>query len=349
MSTVCLQCGCGVAGEGFEHAMDFCSRSCETAHREKILNRLSELNEGTQSGPSEAWSRGLLSLAETTSNLRYSTADLSALTEEAIATGHGGESTGRLVTFIPAQGGSGASTTALHVAEAIARNSGDRVLLIDYDFHSGTTAFRLGLQVSGVFDDLLGQAPINEQSLERSLNRWGSLDVLVPGSERSTAPLDFSRLGAVMDLVLRLYSFVVVDHPDALYSASRPVLKRSSFVGVVCTPDISALYLVRRKKRAIVSLLGREPAALGLIVNRSTSWGSLDAGDVERVAEARIVASLPNDYAAVRRASWEGGLVEQGSELSAKFLRLADDIRALSGGAPDVAATERVGVEVRDV
>ena len=56
-----------------------------------------------------------------------------------------------------------------------------------------------------------------------------------------------------------------------------------------------------------------------------------------------------NDYAAVRRASWEGGLVEEGSELSAKFLRLADDIRALSGGASDVAVTEQVGVEVRDV
>ncbi|MNC94385.1 hypothetical protein D3C83_112250 [compost metagenome] len=56
--------------------------------------------------------------------------------------------------------------------------------------------------------------------------------------------------------------------------------------------------------------------------------------------EAPIWAALPNDYAAVRRASWQGGLIEQDSALAAEMLRLAERIdleTAQSAQAPAVA------------
>ena len=335
MSTTmgCLQCGRAPAGTD---SGDFCSAECEAAHREKILGRLSELSNSEEES-SAAWRTGLLSLAQTTTDLRYSTVDMSAAAPPPPAEP---KPIGRLITMLPAQGGSGASTTALHVAEGIARNPAENVLLIDYDFHSGTTAFRLGLQPQGALDDLLKGGPVDDSGLKGAVTPWGNLDVLVSAAERTAAPLHLSRLDDVVRVAMEVYSTVVVDHPDALYSASRAVLSRSSFVGIICTPDISALYLVRRKRRAIAALLGREPNRLGLIVNRSTSWGSLDPADVERVVEAPIWAALPNDYAAVRRASWQGGLIEQDSALAAEMLRLAERIdleTAQSAQAPAVA------------
>jgi Flp pilus assembly CpaE family ATPase len=315
----CLQCG---RASGLMHSDDFCSAACETAHREKILERLSELGAVEAESP-ESWRSGLLSLAQTTTDLSYAVAEASSVAPEPATES---KPTGRLVTIMPAQGGSGASTTALHVAEAIARNSAEKVLLIDYDFHSGTTAFRLGLQPTGTLDDLLRAGSVDHSRLKKVVTAWGKLDVLVPAAEHDAAPLQFSRLDDVVRVAMETYSTVVVDHPDALYSASRAVLKRASFIGIVCTPDISALYLVRRKRRAIAGLLGGEPRRLGLIMNRSTSWGSLDRADVERVAEAPILAALPNEYGAVRRASWQGGLVEQDSALATEMLRLAQRI-----------------------
>ena len=315
----CLQCG---RTPSQKYSADFCSVECEAAHREKILGRLSELSDAGE-GSSDSWRTGLVSLAQTTTDLRYSTADMGAAAPPTEAEP---QSIGRLITLLPAQGGSGASTTALHVAEAIARNPAEKVLLIDYDFHSGTTAFRLGVQPQGALDDLLKRRSVFDSDLKRAVTAWGKLDVLVPAAERGAMPLNFSRLDDVVRVAMEGYSTVVVDHPDALYTASRAVLSRASFVGIICTPDISALYLVRRKRRAIAALLGREPNRLGLIVNRSTSWGSLDRADVERVAEAPIMAALPNDYAAVRRASWQGGLVEQDSALAIEMLRLAERI-----------------------
>ena len=331
----CLQCG---RTSGRKYSDDFCTAECEAAHREKILGRLSELSIAEEES-AVSWRTGLLSLAQTTADLSCSTAEMSAAEPKSI---------GRLLTLLPAQGGSGASTTALHVAEAIARNPAEKVLLIDYDFHSGTTAFRLGLQPQGALDDLLKRGSIDASSLKRAATVWGALNVLVPSSERGAAALNFARLDDVVRLAMEEYSTVVVDHPDALYSASRAVLSRSSFVGIVCTPDISALYLVRRKRRAIAALLGREPNRLGLIVNRATSWGSLEGADVERVAEAPILAALPNDYAAVRRASWQGGLIEQDSALAVEMLRLAERIdaeapRSVQSPAVEIEETVRNG------
>jgi Flp pilus assembly CpaE family ATPase len=281
-------------------------------------------------------------LAQTTTNLRYSTADMSTAKPPVPAEP---KSIGRLITLLPAQGGSGASTTALHVADAIARDPAEKVLLLDYDFHSGTTAFRLGLQPHGALNDLLKRGSVDDSSLKQAVSGWGNLDVLVPAAERGGAPLNFARLDDVVRVAMAGYSTVVVDHPDALYSASKSVLSRASFVGIICTPDISALYLVRRKRRAIAALLGREPNRLGLIVNRATSWGSLDGADVERVTEAPILAALPNDYAAVRRASWQGGLIEQDSALAFEMLRLAERINCEASRnvqALEVAVGEKV-------
>lgn len=70
----CLQCG---RTPGREYSDDFCSAECEAAHREKILGRLSELSNAEEES-SDSWRTGLLSLAQTTADLRYSTADMSA-------------------------------------------------------------------------------------------------------------------------------------------------------------------------------------------------------------------------------------------------------------------------------
>lgn len=342
MKTNCLNCRRLASGEGFYDVGEFCSRECAQAHRDKLLGRLAELEEAPGSDLSRSSTSSLLALAQMTSSLQNSTTDLSGQSGGPNTDSFLAESTGRLVTFLPAQGGSGASTAALHVADAVARDRNERVLLIDYDFHSSTTAFRLGLQPKGTLDDLLVRTSMSQARLAGAVSRWGALDVLVPSAQRSPQALMFSRLDEVMELALQDYSFVVVDHPDALYSASQSALSRSSFVGLVCTPDISALYLVRRKRKLITDLTARYSTALGLIVNRSESWGSLTSSDVERVAEAKIVGSLSNDYAALRRAAWGGGLVDEESTLAGEFSRLAEKVRELAGGSPGLPLTEQV-------
>jgi len=62
---------------------------------------------------------------------------------------------GRLMCVLPAQGGNGASTLAVHLATAVNKLSKQKVLLIDYDFHCGTVAFRMRLKPDFSFADAL--------------------------------------------------------------------------------------------------------------------------------------------------------------------------------------------------
>ena len=167
MSTTmgCLQCG---RTPGQKYSVDYCSAECEAAHREKMLGRLSELSSAEEES-SDSWRTGLASLAQTTASVRYSTVDRGTAAEP---TETEPKSIGRLITLLPAQAGSGASTTALHVAEAIARNPTEKVMLIDYDFHSGATAFRLRLQPEGALDDLLRRRAVFDRDLKRAVTAW---------------------------------------------------------------------------------------------------------------------------------------------------------------------------------
>jgi Flp pilus assembly CpaE family ATPase len=80
---------------------------------------------------------------------------------------------GRMVCFLPARAGDGASTVALHVADAAvherkARGFHGRVLLVDLDFQSGDIAFRLQLSPRGTLADALQATPIANSPAQNS-------------------------------------------------------------------------------------------------------------------------------------------------------------------------------------
>ena len=230
------------------------------------------------------------------------------------------EGKAKLVCFLPVQGGNGSSTVSLHVAEAISHHLNKRVLLADFDFHSGTLAFRLGLKPEHTFVDVFKWEQPEDARWDNVVCPWKQLDVLVaPPSNTSIRPQSLDRLPDIFMSALRRYPYVIVDHPDAIYSSSRHVLAMSDLVYLVCTPEITSLHLARRKVQQIRAM-GVPGERLRLIVNRTGSWGSLGLEDVGKIAGVPVSWSLINDYAALRDAVWNGGLVQQGSQL-AKQLR----------------------------
>jgi MinD-like ATPase involved in chromosome partitioning or flagellar assembly len=227
-----------------------------------------------------------------------------------------------LVCFLPVQGGNGASTVSLHVAEAISHHLNERVLLADFDFHSGTLAFRLGLKPAHTLGDVFDWNQTNNQLWENVVCRWKKLDVLVaPPSNSSIHPHSLDKLPDVFGSALERYPYVIVDHPDAIYSSSRHILTLSDLVYLVCTPEITSLHLARRKVQQIRAM-GVPGERLRLIVNRAGSWGSLGVQDIGKIVGVPVSWALNNDYAALRDAVWNGGLVQDGSELSKQLREL---------------------------
>ena len=222
--------------------------------------------------------------------------------------------TGKLLAFIPAQGGNGASTVALHVADRIAELLGGSTLLADLDLHTGTAAFQLGVENGGTLADALSN--LTPDGLHAAVTRWKMLDLIAapPRPELVTGE-DLELLPLLLQSAREAYRFTVLDFPAPLYASSLKALADVDSVHVVCTAEITSLHLAKQKIERMREY-GIEPPRLRLLVNRVGSWGSVETRHIEQITGLPAEWALDNDYPAVRGAALRGGLVSADTALA---------------------------------
>lgn len=230
---------------------------------------------------------------------------------------------GRLFCIMPVQGGNGASTLALHVANDVARLTKKRTLLIDYDFHSGTIAFRVRLKPEFTIADALLRVEELDEFWDKIASHWKDLHILSAPEHRSEpGQLPLDQTPSLFQSALRNYTNVFVDMPAALFSSSSEILMHAEAIGLVCTPEVMSLHLARRRLGELVDL-GVPKESIRLIVNRVGSTKALDAGDVESVVGMKVFRSIRNDYESLAEAHLKGGLVSPESKLGGQYTDVA--------------------------
>jgi Flp pilus assembly CpaE family ATPase len=241
-------------------------------------------------------------------------------------------SPGRLVCFLPARGGDGASTVALHVAESAvhersARGFAGRVLLVDLDFQAGDMAFRLRLAPQRTLGDALLTPDSAPSRWKDCVCPWGQVDVLAsppPGAILANDPLSRTdpqggavadtRLAALLSSAKARYPLVVCDLPPAMHSSARAVLRLADEVCVVCTPEITSVHFARRRVEELQQA-GVGVENVRLILNRTGSHAWIGVEEVAQVVGAPVSALLANDYGGLQTAILAGGVVARRSTL----------------------------------
>jgi len=233
---------------------------------------------------------------------------------------------GRLLCFMPAQGSNGASTAAIHVSSFVARQIEERALLVDFDFHSGTIAFRLRLRPEFTLADSLNRTDVIDELWDRIPCRSGKLEVLAAPPPGARLPQEKIReITAVFQSALQTYDYTIVDLPSALYSSCVEVLALADVIYLVCTPEVMSLHLARRRVNELANFqIPRDK--IELVLNRVGSKKTLDTEDVSKVVGVPVRWTLPNDYAAVSDADLKGELVPASSELGRHFRKMAESI-----------------------
>jgi pilus assembly protein CpaE len=238
----------------------------------------------------------------------------------------GGESPqpGRLLCVLPARGGDGASTVALHIADAAAREHqgggfSRKVLLVDLDFQSGDLAFRLQLAPGRTVADALEAPESSRLPFREWVCPWREVDLLAaPPANVPLRTEEVRRIPALFSSAKAAYPLVVADMPPAMYSSSREVLGLADEIYVVCTPEIASVHLARRRVEELLRI-GVARDALKLVLNRAGSHAWIGAEEVGQVAGLPVSALLGNEYRAVSRAVLEGGVVARRSPLGRQF------------------------------
>ncbi|MBX9603230.1 MAG: hypothetical protein K2X35_19660 [Bryobacteraceae bacterium] len=228
---------------------------------------------------------------------------------------------GNLFAFLPAKAGGGCSTVALNVAGALARQGESKVLMIDADRRSGVIGTLLNL------DHQTGVAGALEQASSLTPLKWNEFYAKAAGMDLLLAdPAKPGRVPTWADYYLLLrfveprYTFVVADLPEVVNPATSEVVRSAQSVFVVCTPEVLSLRLAAQRC-AELETCGLPPGRVHILVNR---WEKqVPIADIEATLARPVYATLPNDYAGIRRAVLNSSLVDPSSRFQEGCVALA--------------------------
>lgn len=238
---------------------------------------------------------------------------------------------GKILGFVSAKGGCGATTIACHVGSELQRQTGKEVLLADFDLDGGVLSFLM--KANGQYSVLDAVRNIHrlDASYWKGLISNGQPRVHVIPAPRlvdPNEPLPTDAFRQVLRFTRTLYDWVIVDLGRGLSPITLAVLPDLDQAFVVATFDVLALH---RTKQLVQNLLdfGYGQKRFQLILNRMPRQPDLTQAELEKVLGLEIFAGLPNSYPELYEAYSEGNLLPATSELGRQFARLAARLAGL--------------------
>ena len=212
--------------------------------------------------------------------------------------GTGGRRKAFVTSVFSPKGGVGKSVLAVNLAAALARTSGEPVVVLDLDLQFGDVAVMLRLQPLHTFTDAISAGDLLDETLLRSFlarhEKSGVYVLAAPTSPSEADHVDSAAMLRVLDLLRDMFGHVVIDTPPHLSEVVLQAVAESDLVGFVVAMDVPSVKNARLGLQAF-SLLQLPLGKVVLLLNRAGSKVHLAPHDIERVLEMKVDLSLPSD------------------------------------------------------
>ena len=188
---------------------------------------------------------------------------------------------------------------AVNLATALARISGEPVVVLDLDLQFGDVAVMLRLQPLHTFTDAISAGDLLNQNLLRSFlarhEKSGVYVLSAPTSPSEADQVDAAAMLRVLDLLKGMFGHIVIDTPPHLSEVVLQAVAESDLVSFVVAMDVPSVKNARLGLQAF-SRLQIPLAKVVLLLNRAGSGVDLaPPHDIERVLEMKVDLSLPSD------------------------------------------------------
>lgn len=208
---------------------------------------------------------------------------------------------GKLCMFWGAKGGSGVTMVATNFAISAARESGQKVLLIDLDLPLGDAVLNLGLtpQYSTV-DALQNHLRLDAQFLSKLLMKHDESGIWVLAAPGRLIPVPFSTdaVDKLINVARQEFDVVVVDSGSRFDLTGTTLFDPTAHIYLVTQVSIPEL---RNTNRLAADFFGPKAPKFEVILNRWEPAGmGLDEDHITKIITRRPQWKIPNDYAAVR-------------------------------------------------
>jgi pilus assembly protein CpaE len=234
------------------------------------------------------------------------------------------EKRGKVVGCLSAKGGCGATTTACHVAVELKRQTGQNVLLADFDFRCGAVAFLMKAAAQYSILDALDNPDRLDADFWKALvapTKSGVGVLCAPGGMSHPEP-DFHEMLRILRLMRTQHDWIILDLGRGLGPLTLGLIDQLDHLMVVSTLDVAALHIAKSILRDLPSSYLKSENS-HLVLNRVPKNSDISRDEIEKIFARRLYALIPDDYAAVSQAYVAGELLPRDGRLGKHFARIA--------------------------
>ncbi|HMF79094.1 MAG TPA: AAA family ATPase [Bryobacteraceae bacterium] len=235
---------------------------------------------------------------------------------------------GKVIGFLSAKGGCGATTLACHVAGELQNQTGKSVLLADLDLTSGLLGFLMKTPSSYSILDAVKNITRLDESLWKALvveSRPNLFVIPAPASYSRWEHPDEEQLRQILKFMRTQHDWIILDLGRSLNSIATAVLDEVDQLLLVSTLEVAALHGLK----AIIHGLFAQSEKLQLILNRTPKTMDVSTQELEKILGRSLYAALPNDYMGLYHSYASGNLLNSNTRLAQCFGLLAAKIAGL--------------------
>jgi CheY-like chemotaxis protein/MinD-like ATPase involved in chromosome partitioning or flagellar assembly len=201
---------------------------------------------------------------------------------------------GKLIAVIGAKGGVGTTTLVANMTAGLAMRN-YKTIAVEMRPYFGTLARHFGVAVTASINDLLETTPrsINDKQILPRLLSTQNVQLLVgPQQLKEYREPQADQVEAILDNLINMAEFVVVDLPHMPSVANRSTLRAAHTIVIAIEPEpscvASALALIELLRAWTIS-----PAIIKfVIVNRTQSAQAIPANELERTLGCELLGTV---------------------------------------------------------
>ena len=231
------------------------------------------------------------------------------------------ERRGKVIGFLSAKGGCGATTLACHIAADLKQQTGQNVLLADLDLSSDMIGFLMKTASTySILDAVTNLGRLDESLWKALVSEWKPGVGVIPSPDGFTHESAPGRddLRQVVRFMRTQHDWVVLDLGRSFNEVAAALYQELDDLLLISVLEVTALHGLK----AIAQKLrdrGEDMSKLQLILNRTPKMMDMTQEDLQKVLGRPLYAMLPNDYPSLYQAYSAGTLLPANNRLAQQF------------------------------
>jgi pilus assembly protein CpaE len=217
------------------------------------------------------------------------------------ATARGRRGARKLFTFLGVKGGCGVTTIASNFAVALAQESGQRTLLIDFGLPLGDAALNLGMVTQYSTTNALQDCNRLDGNFFQSLlaRHSSGLSVLAAPGEFAPVNAPHDAIDKLLAVARQSFDYVVVDAGSRLDLRDTAIFDDSACLYLIAQVGVTEL---RNANRLVTQFFSSRGQKLQIVLNRFTPHALLfDEKQISKALTRPAMWKIPDDFAAAQR------------------------------------------------